>query len=697
MSAAPVAATNVPAKLLGELQKAIESVVQAHEPNIASTAIAPAEDATRKAPAPVTGTAVIDPKAKGVAVQFAQDEKPKPRALNQPIVRAAAFMPTTLDETSREVDLVATTEAPVRRWDWDGPYAEVLDMRGANLSRVTSGTCPLLHDHWMGTEYQVGVVTSARIEGDKLIARVRFGGHEKGEEYFRRVAEGSLRGVSIGYGINGFETEESTNGGRTIRATDWTLYEVSLVAVPADAQGSVRSAAITQEPVMTDKSTAAPAANPPAPPVDESKVRAEAIQAERVRVAAIDAVASKFKIEGVAELKAKAIAEGLSVADFREKVLDLIASDAEKGGKTQRRTDPVASPAVLPQQVKTTAPLGRYVLTVARAKKDGVRPFDVAEREGNTDLMRALTASSMSGGGFLVPTNYVEEMIELLRSKSVVRMAGARVLPMPGGNLDIPKQLSAGTAYYVGESQNVTPSQQTGGRLLLSAKKLVALTPISNDLIRFSSPQADEMVRDDLIKVLALREDLAFLRGDGLSGTPKGIRNYVASGQVVAQTASATVANVTADLSAAINRVESANVAFTTESAVWLMPPKAKNFIGTLRLSATGDGPYAFPEILGAQPRLMGYRVFTSTQIPTNLGGSGNYSEYTFVNMPDVIIGDAMRSEITVADGAAYYDGSAVQSGLSRDETVIKAQSEHDCGMRYDVAASIISNGTWGN
>jgi tetratricopeptide (TPR) repeat protein len=37
---------------------------------------------------------------------------------------------------------------------------------------------------------------------------------------------------------------------------------------------------------------------------------------------------------------------------------------------------------------------------------------------------------------------------------------------------------------------------------------------ISNDLMRYSDPSVDAMVRDDLAAVLARREDLAFLRGD---------------------------------------------------------------------------------------------------------------------------------------------------------------------------------------
>ena len=49
----------------------------------------------------------------------------------------------------------------------------------------------------------------------------------------------------------------------------------------------------------------------------------------------------------------------------------------------------------------------------------------------------------------------------------------------------------------------------------LVARKLTAMVPVSNDLIRRSPIGVEEIVRDDLVQTIARREDLAFLRGDG--------------------------------------------------------------------------------------------------------------------------------------------------------------------------------------
>ncbi len=65
------------------------------------------------------------------------------------------------------------------------------------------------------------------------------------------------------------------------------------------------------------------------------------------------------------------------------------------------------------------------------------------------------------------------------------------------------------------EAAAITVSKPTFGQVVASFKKLTALVPVSNDMQRFADPAIDAYVRDDLVQVLARREDLAFIRGDG--------------------------------------------------------------------------------------------------------------------------------------------------------------------------------------
>ena len=114
-------------------------------------------------------------------------------------------------------------------------------------------------------------------------------------------------------------------------------------------------------------------------------------------------------------------------------------------------------------------------------------------------------------------------MIELLRARAVVRSAGPRIIPMPRGTMTLPGQNSAASASYGAEGAKIANSQPGFNSIVASYKKMVALVPVSNDMMRYADPAVDAIVRDDLVKVIALREDLAFLQGDGMLDTPKGM------------------------------------------------------------------------------------------------------------------------------------------------------------------------------
>ena len=69
----------------------------------------------------------------------------------------------------------------------------------------------------------------------------------------------------------------------------------------------------------------------------------------------------------------------------------------------------------------------------------------------NHPVTRALITSAGASGGFIVPPDYMNEIIELLRPMAVVRGAGPRIIPMPRGTMTLPGQASAATATYGSE------------------------------------------------------------------------------------------------------------------------------------------------------------------------------------------------------------------------------------------------------
>ena len=101
-----------------------------------------------------------------------------------------------------------------------------------------------------------------------------------------------------------------------------------------------------------------------------------------------------------------------------------------------------------------------------------------------------------------------------------------KLVHMPDYAMRLPAQTSAAQASYGPEDRRIPVSQPGTGALVASYKKEVGLVPISNDLMRFADPAIDAFVRDDLVKVMALREDLAFLIGDGTQDSPRGFLSF---------------------------------------------------------------------------------------------------------------------------------------------------------------------------
>ena len=330
----------------------------------------------------------------------------------------------------------------------------------------------------------------------------------------------------------------------------------------------------------------------------------------------------------------------------------------------------------------------------------------------NHPVTKALLAGVGASGGFIVPPDYVAEIIELLRPMAVVRAAGPRALPMPRGTMRLPSQTSAATASYSAEDRPIQVSQQKIGAIVASYKKLTALVPISNDLMRYADPAADAFVRDDLVKVVALREDLAFMLGDGTQDTPRGFisfanafalqvggttgvwssianSTFAVGGNFITSNPTYTLATAASELGGAINRLDTANV--PDAKRMWFMHPRSFNYLNNVQNSL---GVYVYRDDLRAG-QLLGYPFKKTTQIPNAIwdatGTNKDLSFIMLVEMTDALLLDSMTLELAVSREGMYVDQNSVtQSAFQNDETLIRAIEEHDFQMRHDASIAVI-------
>lgn len=319
---------------------------------------------------------------------------------------------------------------------------------------------------------------------------------------------------------------------------------------------------------------------------------------------------------------------------------------------------------------------------LAGGKGDPERAAAFAKKAGMPDqVVKALAATDPTSGGFLVPEQFATDYIELLYPASAVRALRATVIQVPTGVLRIPKLTSGASATYIAENSNITKSEPRFGQITLAFKKLAALVPISNDLLRFSSPGANTVVRDDVVRAMAKKEDLTFLRSDGSNGEPKGILNWAnAANKFAAGTTS--LANATADLGKCIQLLMEADVPITRGG--WVFTPRTWKYLSTVQ---TTTGMYAFRDEM-MRGMLWGY--------PFRVTSQGTNTEVYFVDFADVVIGESTALRVDVSAEAAYHDGSAVVAAFSQDQTVVRVIAEHDLALRHDKAAAVITGVAWG-
>ena len=250
----------------------------------------------------------------------------------------------SVDAKARTAEVVWTTGAAVQRFSWDdGAYMEELSLDPAHvrMGRLNSGA-PLLADHSGRLSAVLGVVESARLEGDKGTAVVRFaaaGIDPEADKIFEKVRDQVIKNISVGYRVHKLEKSVVRTGEiPTMRATDWEPFELSVVAIGADAAAGFRSEGFrsehaekndveisTQERSKMDPEELKKIQEAEAQKrlAEQSELVARAVTEERERV---EGIRHAVKAGGLAETEAtRMIGDKTPLAAAREFVINALA------------------------------------------------------------------------------------------------------------------------------------------------------------------------------------------------------------------------------------------------------------------------------------------------------------------------------------------------------------------------------------
>ena len=167
-----------------------------------------------------------------------------------------------------------------------------------------------------------------------------------------------------------------------------------------------------------------------------------------------------------------------------------------------------------------------------------VSPGQFAEmRWGKThpklvEVIKAGVAGGGSGSGewgaelVSLDSSYMGDFVEYLAGQTVYHQLPLREVPH---NVTIKGQDGIGTGYWVGENNAIPVSAQDFSSVNLTPLKVAAISVLSNELIRDSSPSAEMLVRDGLVEAARQRVDTTFLGAGAAVAdvSPAGILNGV--------------------------------------------------------------------------------------------------------------------------------------------------------------------------
>lgn len=553
------------------------------------------------------------------------------------------------DKEQRTLEFPFSSELPVQRWFGK----EILSHKkgAADLARLNDGGA-LLWNH--NSDHVIGVVSSAELRSDKRMwATVKFSENAKAQEVWKDIEDGILKNVSFGYQVEEMElTKSSKSGDNEYTATKWLPFEVSIVSIPADPSvGIGRSHTDDAIEVKIIK----PEGIKKMENENEIKAKADQQRAHDIKVSSDKAAEAARENErnrtkeimeigekhGKQDIARQFIENGKGIDEMRAAVLESVGQkqtpitgnegnigmsekDLEKFS-FMRAINALANPN--DQGAQKAAAFERE-LSAAAEKKAGkssrgiMIPFDVLNRAAKRDLV----VGTPSAGGYMVGTDHLGgSFIDLLRNKQVVQKLGASVLNGLVGNINIPKQSGAATAYWVGENSAPTEGAQTLGQVAMSPKTVAAFTDMSRKLIAQSSPSIEQMVKNDLSMVLALAIDLAALYGAGSANQPQGIFGTSGINTVDFTNAAPTWAELV-DMESQVS-IDNADIG----SLSYLTNAKGR---GLLKTTDKASGAAQF--LMEPSGMVNGYKCEVSNQVLTL---SSTDPDFWFGNWADLLIG----------------------------------------------------------
>jgi HK97 family phage major capsid protein/HK97 family phage prohead protease len=333
------------------------------------------------------------------------------------------------------------------------------------------------------------------------------------DDAWQCIRAGVLTGVSIGLLPVKRAFERLSSGARKVTNTE--ICELSLVTIPANANATIRLVKSLAAPPRQEKRMATQTA---AEHVTALENKRAALTARMIEImnAAADAgettdPAQAEEHDGLA-VQVKSIDGDLG--RWRE-IEKLNIAGAVPVPVVAKAAQPFASVSV-----KSNAPpaqaFTRSVMALVAGRGDSFLAMQHAKRFNDADVELLVKAAVTPGmttdptwAGNLVQINQLTgQFIELSRPATILgKIPGLTKVPF---NTQVPIQTGGGTYKWVGQAKAKPVGKLTFGAATLGMAKAAGIIVLTDELIKSSSPSAEDIVRRDMVAGIAQFLDQQF-------------------------------------------------------------------------------------------------------------------------------------------------------------------------------------------
>lgn len=248
-----------------------------------------------------------------------------------------------------------------------------------------------------------------------------------------------------------------------------------------------------------------------------------------------------------------------------------------------------------------------------RAGMEYRREFWNAMRKKNYyDVNNALQIGTDSEGGYLVPDEFEQTLVQGLEEENVFRTL-ATIIQTSSGDRKIPVVATKGEASWVDEEGQIPESDDSFGQVAIAAYKVATMIKVSDELLNDSVFNMEAYISNEFSRRIGAKEEEAFFVGDG-KGKPTGIFNSTGGASEGVTTATA---NITFD--DVMDLFYSVKSPYRKKSTFVMNDSTVK----ALRKLKDNNGTYIWqPSVQAGQPDMVLNRpVVTSAYVPAIAAG----------------------------------------------------------------------------